>query len=944
MRSLRVVLACVAVGAATWVSRALLDTVPAVAGRMRLALLPSWPVFLAGLLLAALAVLAAGTYLARRAATPPPGQRAVGVSDLVAPAFALLLLLVPYLPVLPDRWPLVQVLAGPFRWVVWAGVAGQLTWLALRLRDLRPAAARAPRRAISSSRRLTQQTALVGLLSLVAFAAAASRLTHTPLFPSGDEPHYLVIAQSLWRDGDLRIENNHARGDYREYFTRDLEPHFLTRGVDGAIYSIHPVGMPILMAPVYAAAGYNGVVAALLLLSAAAAAFAWRWAAQVTRTPGAATLAWAAVCLSAPYLLNTFTVYPEIPAAVTVLAAFLLTAQAVDGPTTPVAPWRLALTGLAIGVLPWLSTKYAPMAAALGAVAIARVWSPAAPQTPDASTAQRVPAAAWIVGPAAVLGLGWFAFFQRIWGSPLPSAPYGALVQTSVWNTVFGVPGLLFDQEYGLLPVAPVLVLAAPGLWHLVRAGGPRRRLAVELLLVLGALLGTVGAFRIWWGGSASPGRPVASGLLLLLLPIAVQVAAVPAASARRAVQHLLVWVSAALGVALVTAQQGLLIANDRDGTSALLEWMAPDLALWRYAPTFIHHEAGTALLHSAAWLLVAAAVAVAVRRAPARTLGGASLLACLALAVGLPVGVAAVSMLPDNPPLPLADPRTRPRLAALDGFDTVTRPLAVAYTPWQVMAARDIVPRLALEVVAGTRRDPQPVRVLHNGRLSLPAGEYVIEVQWTDPLPRAVTGPVSLALQVGRIGPAYQTWTAEPVAGRSWQAAFRLPVDAGFVGLRGSREVEAAIASMGVHPLAVMDAGVRPHIPPVLAAAQYHGDSVFFHDELTYPEAEGFWTMGRRRTTVSLAAAPGRKAPLRLLVHSGQRPNQVVLARGGWSRTLDLVPREEVVVDLPPADAPVVALDITTRGGFVPFDLDPAVRDKRLLGAWVRILPPEEP
>ena len=74
------------------------------------------------------------------------------------------------------------------------------------------------------------------------------------LFPAGDEPHYLVIAQSLWRDGDFKIENNHQRGDYREYFSRDLDPHYLTRGADGEIYSIHPVGLPMLLAPVYASA------------------------------------------------------------------------------------------------------------------------------------------------------------------------------------------------------------------------------------------------------------------------------------------------------------------------------------------------------------------------------------------------------------------------------------------------------------------------------------------------------------------------------------------------------------------------------------------------------------------------------------------------------------------------------------------------------------------
>ena len=100
---------------------------------------------------------------------------------------------------------------------------------------------------------------------------AAQKLTGTSLFPSGDEPHYLVIAQSLWRDGDLKIENNHERGDYREYYPEDLEPHYLTRGADGEIYSIHPIGISVILAPVYALGGYKGAVWFLIALGAAGA-------------------------------------------------------------------------------------------------------------------------------------------------------------------------------------------------------------------------------------------------------------------------------------------------------------------------------------------------------------------------------------------------------------------------------------------------------------------------------------------------------------------------------------------------------------------------------------------------------------------------------------------------------------------------------------------------
>ena len=79
----------------------------------------------------------------------------------------------------------------------------------------------------------------------------------------------------------------------------------------------------------------------------------------------------------------------------------------------------------------------------------------------------------------------WFAFFYAIWGTPLPMAPYGSLVQTTPLNLRFGAPGLLFDQEYGLLAYAPVYILAATGLYQMWRSGGELRRQAIEITCYL---------------------------------------------------------------------------------------------------------------------------------------------------------------------------------------------------------------------------------------------------------------------------------------------------------------------------------------------------------------------------------------------------------------------------------------------------------------------------
>ena len=43
---------------------------------------------------------------------------------------------------------------------------------------------------------------------------------------SGDEPHYLLMAQSLWREHDLDLRDNHAREDWREYTPGPIVPHY----------------------------------------------------------------------------------------------------------------------------------------------------------------------------------------------------------------------------------------------------------------------------------------------------------------------------------------------------------------------------------------------------------------------------------------------------------------------------------------------------------------------------------------------------------------------------------------------------------------------------------------------------------------------------------------------------------------------------------------------
>jgi hypothetical protein len=910
--------ACAITGLALYVTRGVLDQTVTASGAVRFAMLPPWQALvgftcLAGLVLVGIDHLNAphGTSTAKR---PRLGE-------LVLPLFSLIVLVLPFLPVVPDRWPVLQALSGPLGAIVWLSVAALQVWTLWQSRLL---TARAFERWSISSIALAIFFATAGAAGIAAY-----KLTGTSLFPSGDEPHYLVIAQSLWRDGDLKIENNHTRGDYREYYPIDLEPHYLTRGADGEIYSIHPIGISVILAPVYALAGYQGTIWFLIAIGALAAAIAWRWATATLNAPGAATFAWAAIALSAPFLFNTFTVYPEIAAALAVMIAYVATVRA-DVTHSGIARW-LGI-GVAIASLPWLSTKYAPMSAALLLVVLFRL------RKSDPATFFRS-SKVWVVVAAYAISLAaWFAFFYAIWGTPLPMAPYGSLVQTTPLNLRFGAPGLLFDQEYGLIAYAPVYILAATGLYQMWRAGGELRRQAIEITCVFAALLLMVGAFGIWWGGTSAPARPIASGLLLLMVPIATAFRSVPAGSPSRAAQHLLLWLGVGIAITLAIGQDGLLLNNARDGTSALLEFWSPRWELWSLAPSFIGQHWLTAWLHVIWWLGIATGAAILLARSRSARAGISALLAFATLTAALLVGAVTIPWLPTGRAEARSiDLSARARLAALDGFDARARPASMVYDPMRRAAAVDALPQLVLGVKPQQRSDPQPVRVIHNGRFSLPAGTYDIAVQFTSQPPDRA---LPLSLQIGRNGPPLQSWMLQPQPNERWRTTLWLPVDASFVGLRGDVALERAIAGITITPTSVVDAGARPLVPVVLAAAAYPSASLFFHTEQLYPEAQGFWTIGGQASQVTVAAAPGNTAPVVLRMHPGAKANRVTITTFGWQREYDLVPGQAAEVELPQFASGVVPLTIGVETGFYPRDIDPASTDRRFLGIWVEVKP----
>jgi hypothetical protein len=813
-----------------------------------------------------------------------------------SPLFASAVLLLPWLPVpLP---PAAFLWTGPLTIVIWMLVIGSVVHARLRtasagwLTD----AARAP--------------LLAAGVALLLYGASARWLA--PILPDGDSPHYLILAQSLISDGDLQIENNHRRGDYLGYSLQAAQPDYLRRGVNGQIYSIHAPGLPAVIAPAMWLSGYPGVVAFLTLIAAATTGLVWWLAFRLTEDRAAAWFAWACFGLTVPFFFQSTEVFPDGVAATCLLIGTLPLWLAEAHTRGGGGEYRFGrrvwwIAGAALALMPWLQTRLASLAAVAALLLVSRI--------------RRVGDLIALATPPVVSAMGWFGFFWAVYGTPNPMAPYGTFTQTSVSNMTHGLPGALFDQQFGLISNSPVYGVVLAGC---LVAALRLRRWSLELLALAVPYTISVAMYQHWWGGASAPAR-----LLTPLTPV-VALGAARLWARGRAVSH--AWYLVALGVSvcmtalLLVPDQGRLLINFRDGIALWAEWAQDVLALSRALPSLFVGTPGHAVFIASIWVAVAAVVWIAVRDHPesdrhtAMTWQGISAIALLPM-----LALTIVWWIDRVPPVTNARSETGllRTLAASPGRS------AFDFGRWRVMTGADLQSRLAV------RSDDQRPRSSARHILSaqfVPPGSYGIVL---DEKATGVAGEGSVTLRVGDTTLPFLTL---PVSSSHEQAGggktLTLPVTARSLIIEADDAALRSVKSAQLEPLSIPD---RSAIAPGSArrGARYPTADAFFLDDNAYPEPTGFWIAGGRLARIVLATTSSSR--LTLFIRNAPVQNVVSIDVDGAHHELTMAPREERELTIEATKpANVSTLRITVRSGFRPSQEEEGSRDLRYLGVWI--------
>ncbi len=364
------------------------------------------------------------------------------------------------------------------------------------------------------------------LLVLVPGQLAVGMRASTTATVTGDEPFYLLTAQSLVSDGDLDLRDEYRKRsvemarfwDGTKPLWKQMEP-----APDGRLLSPHDPGLSLLITPAYALGGLEGVRRFLVVVWAAAMAFAALLARRAGAPAWASLLAATAVGAGTPGLVYASQVYPEGPAAFCIAAGLLLATT----PPSLALPFRsperppqrrwhshkgnLNALGLVASLiaLEWLGVKYLPYA-----LLIAGLWA-----WNNRANRTRL-AAAGAIGAVAALHFGWW-HLQTFGGL----TPYSTNIvwagegtrsiltdHLSLPDRTYRLYGLYLDARFGLIRWLPLAPLA---IWGATKA--TRTHLAT---LAIATALGTFVSITIM--GYWFPGRMLVAALPSLATMIAI--------------------------------------------------------------------------------------------------------------------------------------------------------------------------------------------------------------------------------------------------------------------------------------------------------------------------------------------------------------------------------------------------------------------------------------
>jgi hypothetical protein len=339
----------------------------------------------------------------------------------------------------------------------------------------------------------------IGFLFLIVYYLISGIIYNKYVLPQGDEPHYLIYANSLIKDFDIYLENNYLKENYINFYKYPGEfDRHTTMGPNNHQFSTHDIGYPLAIAIPFALMGRLGVSLFNIFLTIILFLSTFYLTKAITKSKQASFWLILLVFLGLPFAQYSYLTFIEILAGLLIVISI----RGILDNKFPIPP-----TILCISFLPWMQSRFLLLSIYLFILLLlVRFIS-------NKKSFNHL----FFIPPLSLIAYS--IFLKWTTGSFLPFLRYSSFgVNINSINQSSNLINLLFDRQYGLLVYAPIFIFSIMGLkiWH----RNNKKSFLVIISILIVQLIPFVG-FKYWFGGyNPPPSRYLVSVIPLLIIPI----------------------------------------------------------------------------------------------------------------------------------------------------------------------------------------------------------------------------------------------------------------------------------------------------------------------------------------------------------------------------------------------------------------------------------------
>src|SRR5947209_10578224 len=320
--------------------------------------------------------------------------------------------------------------------------------------------------------------------------------------PSGDEPHYLIISQTLLKYHSLNVMLDYSNGDYHAFYPYTIDPH-LSYGAHGQLMPLHSIGAPILWLLPFYLLGRLGAVFFISLLSVLIILNIYKLLITMNIGTTYTFVVSLAYAIASPVYLYSHLTFIEPVGALICIYVLRKILQKERMPT------EVIVSSLLLGILPWVHIRFAFFHLAFFFALLFRIY--------EQKQLKHFKYYICLLLPVTIFFIAYEIYTYSFWGTLNPGAiemndihhnrsPFAA----APFNEMLGI---FLDQQYGFLINFPIFIFLFSGIFLVIKNLFNLYNLLMLILTIPYILLFT--SINNWTGGWSPPAR-----LIFVLLPL----------------------------------------------------------------------------------------------------------------------------------------------------------------------------------------------------------------------------------------------------------------------------------------------------------------------------------------------------------------------------------------------------------------------------------------